>query len=59
MADKFYTTGEAAKAAKISRQTLQAWIVAGKVKPPKMIGTTRVWTQSQVNELKKIPRKLK
>ncbi len=59
MADKFYSTGEAAKAAGISRQTLQEWISAGKVEPPKMVGNTRVWSQSQVNKLKLIPRKEK
>jgi excisionase family DNA binding protein len=53
MADKFYTTGEAAKAIGVSRQTLQTWIADGKVNAPKLIGTTRVWTHSQVEELKR------
>jgi excisionase family DNA binding protein len=59
MADKFYTTGQAAKAIGVSRQTLQTWIAEGKVEPPKLVGTTRVWSQSQVNKLKKIPRRSK
>jgi excisionase family DNA binding protein len=56
MAEKFYTTGEAAKAIGVSRQTLQTWIAEGKVEPPAIIGGTRVWSQSQVNKLKKVPR---
>jgi excisionase family DNA binding protein len=56
MADKFYTTGQAAAAIGVSRQTLQTWIAEGKVSAPKMIGNTRVWSQSQVNKLKKVPR---
>jgi excisionase family DNA binding protein len=59
MADKFYTTGQAAAAIGVSRQTLQTWIAEGKVSAPKMIGNTRVWSQSQVNELKRIRRKSK
>jgi excisionase family DNA binding protein len=53
MAEKFYTTGEAANAVGVSRQTLQTWIADGKVAPPKMIGNTRVWSQRQVDELKR------
>ena len=53
MADRFYTTGEAAKAIGVSRQTLQTWIAEGKVTPPKMIGNTRVWGQKQVDDLKR------
>lgn len=52
MADKLYTTAEAAKAVGVSRQTLQTWIAEGKIKPPKLIGATRVWSQAQVDELK-------
>jgi excisionase family DNA binding protein len=54
MADRFYTTGEAAKAIGVSRQTLQTWIADGKVDPPKMIGNTRVWSQKHVNSLKRV-----
>lgn len=53
MADKFYSTGEAAKVIGVSRQTLQTWIAEGKIQPPKMIGNTRVWSQKQVDELKR------
>jgi excisionase family DNA binding protein len=53
MTEKFYTTGEAANAVGVSRQTLQTWIADGKVAPPKMIGNTRVWSQKQVDELKR------
>jgi len=53
MADKLYTTGEAAKTIGVSRQTLQTWIAEGKVTPPRMIGNTRVWSRKQVDELKR------
>jgi excisionase family DNA binding protein len=57
MADKLYTTGQAAKAAGVSRQTLYTWIAEGKVKPPAMIGNTRVWSEAQVKKLKRVPRR--
>ena len=57
MSDKFYTTGQAAQAIGVSRQTLQTWIAEGKVDAPKIIGNTRVWNQTQVNELKRYRRK--
>jgi excisionase family DNA binding protein len=53
MADKLYTTAEAAKVIGVSRQTLQTWIADGKIQAPKMIGNTRVWNSSQVEELKR------
>jgi excisionase family DNA binding protein len=53
MAERFYTTGEAAKAIGVSRQTLQTWIADGKVTPPRIIGNTRVWIQEQVDDLKR------
>jgi len=59
MAEKLYTTAQAAKEVGVSRQTLQTWIAEGKVKPPKMIGTTRVWSQFLVDELKRQRRKSK
>ena len=52
MAEKLYTTGQAAKAIGVSRQTLQTWIAEGRIKVPKL-GNNRLWSQSQVNELKK------
>jgi excisionase family DNA binding protein len=57
MAEKFYTTGEAAAAIGVSRQTLQTWIAEGKVGAPKVIGNTRVWSESHVKELQRLNRK--
>lgn len=57
MAEKFYTTGEVARAIGVSRQTLQTWMAEGKVKAPKMIGTTRIWSESQLEELRRIDHK--
>jgi excisionase family DNA binding protein len=54
MAEKFYTTGEAAAAAGVSRQTLQTWMAEGKVKAPKIIGSTRVWSESEVAKLRRM-----
>jgi excisionase family DNA binding protein len=54
MAEKFYTTGEAAAAIGVSRQTLQTWIAAGKVGAPKVIGNTRIWSESHVKELRRL-----
>jgi len=49
---ELYTTGEAAKKAGISRQTLQAWISAKKVHAPRVVGGVRVWTKEQIAKLK-------
>lgn len=57
MGEKFYTTGQAAAAIGVSRQTLQTWIADGKIDTPKMVGNTRVWSQSEVNKLKRVPRR--
>lgn len=59
MRDKFYTTAEAAKAAGVSRQTLQTWIADKKIEAPEMVGNTRVWSKAQVEELKRQRMKLK
>jgi len=59
MAEKLFTTAEAAEAIGVSRQTLQTWIAEGKVEAPKMVGNTRVWSKSQVDELKRNRRKSK
>jgi excisionase family DNA binding protein len=53
MADKFYTTSEVAKAVGVSRQTIQTWIAEGKIKAPPLVGTTRIWSKSQLEELKR------
>jgi excisionase family DNA binding protein len=57
MTEKFYTTGEAAAAIGVSRQTLQTWMAEGKVSAPKMVGNTRVWSESQVKELRRVDHK--
>jgi len=49
---ELYTTGQAAKKAGISRQTLQAWISAKKVHAPRVVGGVRVWTKEQIAKLK-------
>lgn len=54
MATKFYTTSEAAAAIGVSRQTLQTWIASGKVSAPKVVGNTRIWSESQVNKLRRL-----
>jgi excisionase family DNA binding protein len=59
MGDKLYTTREAAKAAGVSRQTLQTWIADGKIQAPKVVGNTRVWSKTQVEEVKRQRMKLK
>jgi excisionase family DNA binding protein len=57
MAGKFYTTGEAAAEIGVSRQTLQTWIAEGKVGAPKVIGNTRVWSESHLKKLQRLNRK--
>jgi excisionase family DNA binding protein len=54
MATKFYTTGEAAREAGVSRQTLQTWMAEGKIKAPGIIGSTRIWSELEVAELRLI-----
>jgi excisionase family DNA binding protein len=55
---KLYTTGQAAKAVRVTRQTLQNWISSGKIAPPKPIGRTRVWTRTDVMELGRIKKRI-
>ena len=62
MRAKVYTTGEAAKAVGISRQTLQAWIKTGLVKAPKMrllnrVGA-RLWKESDIVRLRRVKPKV-
>ena len=52
-AARFYTTSEVAKVVGVSRQTIQTWIADGKIKAPPLVGTTRIWSKSQVEELKR------
>ncbi|PYT68515.1 MAG: hypothetical protein DMG39_20860 [Acidobacteria bacterium] len=56
---KLYTTAEAARLAGISRQTLQVWIVSGKIKPPEVQRPSRLrlWTSQDVAQLKQVKRK--
>jgi excisionase family DNA binding protein len=57
MSPATYSTGEAAKQIGVSRQTLQAWLVAGKVEGPKPIEvggmTVRMWTAADVARVRK------
>lgn len=57
-----YTTREAAKKVGITRQTLQAWIAAGKVKPPKATRfgrwTLRTWTEADVTRLRRVKQRI-
>jgi excisionase family DNA binding protein len=57
MTDKFYTTEEAADEVGVSRQTLQTWIAEDKIQAPRLVGTTRIWTEAQVAELRRIDHK--
>jgi excisionase family DNA binding protein len=51
---ELYTTGQAAKKVGISRQTLQAWISAKKIKAPEVIKNAgvRLWTERDIAKLK-------
>jgi excisionase family DNA binding protein len=55
---KTLTTGEAAAAVKITRQTLQAWIAKAKLKAPEtqlLEGrAVRLWTESDLARLRKV-----
>jgi excisionase family DNA binding protein len=63
MSRKLYTTQEAAKAANISRPTIQYWILTGKIKPPKPVldgaRAKRLWTEAEVSKLRKLGETLK
>lgn len=57
---KLYTTRQVAEHAGVSRQTLQAWIAAGKVKAPAVIKAAgvRLWTAAELGAVLKVkPRK--
>ena len=51
-----YTTAEAAKLVGISRQTLQMWIVTGRIKAPELLRPfrLRLWTEEDVAQLKQV-----
>lgn len=65
MGQRHYTTGEAAKKIGVSRQTLQTWIAAKKIKAPELTRPihVRFWTEAQIARLKAarpyLPRKRK
>lgn len=56
MSPKLYTTREVAKRAGVSRQTLQTWIAAEKVKAPAVIRAAgvRLWTEADVAQVLKV-----
>lgn len=62
MSPRLYTTEQAAKAVKITRATLQAWIKAGKVIPPAPTldgaRAKRLWSESDVSRLRKVKAKI-
>jgi excisionase family DNA binding protein len=62
MAQKLHTTRDAAAAVGISRQTLQAWIISGKVKAPKPTGgwktAARMWSAAEVQELRRLKKQI-
>jgi excisionase family DNA binding protein len=62
MIPKVYTTGEAAAAVGISRATVQAWIAAKKIRPPKttVLGkiTVRLWNAADVKMLRETKARL-
>jgi excisionase family DNA binding protein len=57
MRKKTYSTGEAAKQIRVSRQTLQAWLAAGKIEGPKPVEvggmTVRFWTAADIARARK------
>jgi excisionase family DNA binding protein len=57
MSANTYTTNQAAKQIGVSRQTLQAWIAAGVIVAPKLIGegnaTLRLWTKADIKKAAK------
>ncbi|MHB8499709.1 MAG: helix-turn-helix transcriptional regulator [Candidatus Acidiferrales bacterium] len=63
MATKLYSTDKAAKQIGVSRQTLQAWIAAGRISAPKPVElggvTIRLWTPAQIEKARKFRGTLK
>lgn len=58
MGSRLYTTGQIARKVGVSRQTLQAWIAARKVRAPKLRslygGRVRLWAESDLARLAKV-----
>ncbi len=63
MSKSLYTTKEAAKAAKVSRPTIQYWISTGKINAPKLQihngKAARLWTETAVEQMRKLRDTLK
>jgi excisionase family DNA binding protein len=63
MGTKTYSTGEAATQIGISRQTLQAWIAAGRIAAPKSIDvggmSVRMWTPADIKRARQFKGTLK
>ena len=63
MSRKLYTTSEAAKAAKVSRPTIQYWISTRKIDAPELQirngKAARLWTATGVEQLRQLKRTLK
>jgi excisionase family DNA binding protein len=57
MRPKLYTTGQAAKRVGVSRQTVHAWIDAGKVDAPPAVGGVRLWNEQDVAKLSRVERR--
>lgn len=57
-----YTTGQAAAKAGITRQTLHAWIAAGKIRAPKAAlfgpGIVRLWRKADMARLLRVKEKI-
>jgi len=63
MSRKLYTTIEAAKAARVSRPTIQYWIRTAKIEAPKLQihngKAARLWTEAAVEQMRKLRDTLK
>jgi excisionase family DNA binding protein len=63
MGTKTYSTGEAATQIGISRQTLHAWIAAGRIAAPKSIEvggmSVRLWTPAHIQRARQFKGTLK
>ena len=60
MKTKYFTTQQAADAAKITRATLQDWIRKGKFAAPakQEFGNIRLWTKADVARLKAVKKEI-
>jgi len=60
VSSKFYTTAQAAEKVGVSRQTIQAWLTAGRIAPPKdqfQGAAVRLWTESDLARLEQVKQK--